>query len=127
MRGTEVVQVTFTIAGRIIPAYAGNRFLRRPDVAHGPDHPRVCGEQDPLFQPSVLPSGSSPRMRGTGPVAERDAIDVRIIPAYAGNSREGPGETEIRADHPRVCGEQRDTSFPFSSSAGSSPRMRGTG
>ena len=72
-------------------------------------------------------NGSSPRMRGTDmPVAAGD-LDVRFIPAHAGN-RQGNGQCICSLlVHPRACGEQILAFLALLALAGSSPRMRGTG
>ena len=96
-------------AGRmqwIIPAYAGNtgRFIPLGFTLW--DHPRVCGEHQQLVK------------------AVRD--EVGIIPAYAGNTSAACRFSTYRWDHPRVCGEHSAPRSIISSTAGSSPRMRGT-
>ena len=70
----------------IIPAYAGNTQPVSPCRQCNRDHPRVCGEHDPLV-PSVCDVlGSSPRMRGTLGRRVVGLCLVGIIPAYAGNT-----------------------------------------
>ena len=65
-------------------------------------------------------------MRGTLLDVFKHPLLDRIIPAYAGNTRQGDLNPRLQADHPRVCGEHhRSTSNP-APTAGSSPRMRGT-
>ena len=49
----------------------------------------------------------------------------RITPAYAGKSNHFAQNCAKIEDHPRVCGEKRTTETPWSSCAGSPPRMRG--
>ena len=49
-----------------------------------------------------------------------------IIPAYAGNTRGLRMMLSRVRDHPRVCGEHSVVPLALESSAGSSPRMRGT-
>ena len=46
-------------------------------------------------------------MRGTGSLSFKCKNKKGIIPAYAGNSREGIELLLSSRDHPRVCGEQR--------------------
>ena len=50
----------------------------------------------------------------------------RFIPACAGNSQALPPQDQALPVHPRVCGEQRPAPAQRYSSAGSSPRVRGT-
>ena len=131
----------------IIPAYAGNTQPVSPCRQCNRDHPRVCGEHDPLV-PSVCDVlGSSPRMRGTlgrrvvglclvgiipayagntCPSTRAKCSTRGIIPAYAGNTRPALARRSIARDHPRVCGEHSESTSIFHLRKGSSPRMRGT-
>ena len=74
----------------------------------------------------VSTAGSSPRMRGTPPWSPRSRGRAGIIPAYAGNTSSGQVLDLTYRDHPRVCGEHLEPSPVQNSTAGSSPRMRGT-
>ena len=109
-----------------IPACAGNSprpSARRPA---GSVHPRVCGELCITISAVIRVVGSSPRVRGTPlarPVRERGE---RFIPACAGNSAESAGRRRNRPVHPRVCGELGSTTICCATTAGSSPRVRGT-
>ena len=117
-------------AGRrngITPACAGNSATagKIPDIYT--DHPRVCGEQK--IQPVLLALqiGSPPRVRGTGSfLAVRQGCH-RITPACAGNSYLRCAANDTIADHPRVCGEQFFSNAFCTATAGSPPRVRGTG
>ena len=71
-------------------------------------------------------AGSSPRMRGTRFRRQRPCNPLRIIPAYAGNTRCRLSPRVLDWDHPRVCGEHNSISLLSLSLSGSSPRMRGT-
>ena len=112
---------------RIIPACAGNRRKLGQAGSGVSDHPRVCGEQRCGPPGAATTSGSSPRVRGTvcAPGVLRRAH--RIIPACAGNRLPGAAPADERADHPRVCGEQKRTTGWVQVVDGSSPRVRGTG
>ena len=126
VRGTGLASRSTVRALRFIPAGAGNggRSARRDDEAAV--HPRGCGERFTTSRFSVPKSGSSPRVRGTGPVSRPHVRNERFIPAGAGN---GPARLPtIRgpAVHPRGCGERRpDLPTPVCK-CGSSPRVRGT-
>ena len=91
-----------------------------------PVHPRVCGEQHLSFNSTLITRGSSPRVRGTGIECFALYADPRFIPACAGNSGNTLGFDNVRAVHPRVCGEQSGTVWRSLSGIGSSPRVRGT-
>ena len=86
----------------------------------------MCGEQIYSAQRYNYPSGSSPRVRGTGYWTRKGSEICRFIPACAGNSI----AIEIVAlgvpVHPRVCGEQRADLLAQRRRNGSSPRVRGT-
>ena len=71
---------------RFIPAGAGNTY-RGPLV--GPliaVHPRRCGEHPCRIRCVDANSGSSPQVRGTLLLVPSGDIEVRFIPAGAGNT-----------------------------------------
>ena len=72
---------------RFIPACAGNSPTTAALGARSPVHPRVCGELETFEFEGVAVTGSSPRVRGTPPLARADEVFGRFIPACAGNSR----------------------------------------
>ena len=65
-------------------------------------------------------------MRGTPPVVLSIVVWTRIIPAHAGNSRDGHRPATVGSDHPRACGELGLIEAAAPIDVGSSPRMRGT-
>ena len=133
---------------RFIPAPAGNSSTGPRPCGGRSVHPRACGEQSSLSLTQYGASGSSPRLRGTVSIAYsihiascfgssprlRGTVDEpgtgtvrgRFIPAPAGNSHPGGGFVVPMAVHPRACGEQLVWPANWSSSFGSSPRLRGT-
>ena len=90
------------------------------------DHPRVGGEHVGSCKLCGVMIGSSPRGRGTPPGTEDLRRQVRIIPAWAGNTAVVMSRIEELADHPRVGGEHGPHRVPRACQAGSSPRGRGT-
>ena len=94
-------------------------FLR-----HG-DHPRVCGEKDPVFPGLLLHLGSPPRVRGKEFWGCCCAGCHRITPACAGKSCNLSGVLCQFRDHPRVCGEKSGKLSLAHRSKGSPPRVRG--
>ena len=90
------------------------------------DHPRVCGEHHRHDDAGQILRGSSPRMRGTPVPLLHARLALRIIPAYAGNTRSPMRSVSRCRDHPRVCGEHPMLFDTFVTTVGSSPRMRGT-
>ncbi len=85
-RGTRSPAQELVPFQRIIPAWAGNTPDARRSARRNTDHPRVGGEHR-SGRSCISPlSGSSPRGRGTPKLTKADAINVRIIPAWAGNT-----------------------------------------
>ena len=126
MRGTRVQMVRRDYLLGIIPAYAGNTFEDFLHLLFLGDHPRVCGEHPMQQLGHERAPGSSPRMRGTRGRRIRHRLQRRIIPAYAGNTRNQRKGQRPSWDHPRVCGEHLFCDAQFVLFPGSSPRMRGT-
>ena len=104
-RGAQVVAEPRPQEQGIIPAYAGStRFWcrRRPREW---DHPRIRGEhadRDTLHRGDA---GSSPHTRGAPRPLTPLLLGSRIIPAYAGSTREDQQKIRTRRDHPRIRGE----------------------
>ena len=146
LRGTLASTVIPAGPHRFIPAPAGNtgyglRYLLRAAV-----HPRACGEHARDSYPSIVSSGSSPRLgehgprgvavmivsgssprlRGTPPVAELRMGLLRFIPAPAGNTSTCAVWACAIAVHPRACGEHACWTPAVPLASGSSPRLRGT-
>ena len=65
-------------------------------------------------------------MRGTLKNADMWDAELRIIPAYAGNTLRLSPFPDTSKDHPRVCGEHGFDGAYSTIKKGSSPRMRGT-
>ena len=89
------------------------------------DHPRVCGEKDPLTVMVAVIWGSPPRMRGKEQRGHEGGRRPGITPAYAGKSTSRCARRRRPRDHPRVCGEKRNRCGRLYRGAGSPPRMRG--
>ena len=109
----------------ITPACAGKRFVWFGLTPDGQDHPRVCGEKDPVFPGLLLHLGSPPRVRGKEFWGCCCAGCHRITPACAGKSCNLSGVLCQFRDHPRVCGEKTAIHLSAASSSGSPPRVRG--
>ncbi len=126
-RGTVTKQEWQFLHKRFIPAWAGNRIMRKlpPNVCSV--HPRVGGEQWNPAKPVYVVNGSSPRGRGTAVPLASDPLYKRFIPAWAGNRLGLVPYKDGNAVHPRVGGEQFLIGFPERCFSGSSPRGRGTG
>ena len=126
MRGTRRLHHSGRRRRRIIPAHAGNTAASREAPGTWPDHPRACGEHEPIKAGTAAHAGSSPRMRGTHASRARYGGKNRIIPAHAGNTRKVLARLIVRTDHPRACGEHVMRVIVCPGDSGSSPRMRGT-
>ena len=127
VRGTGVAVENLRRAYRFIPARAGNRTEDRGSPHVTSVHPRACGEQNDSAPRRESRIGSSPRVRGTGPLGLHGPHRRRFIPARAGNR---PHESLTNTGypvHPRACGEQPVVRPLSSTHIGSSPRVRGTG
>ena len=125
-RGTLVHRVHMCPHGRFIPTRAGNtsRASRTPTVC--PVHPHASGEHAAAWPSLGLQTGSSPRERGTPRVRQVSRFCQRFIPTRAGNTT---GDAMCGAGgsvHPHASGEHARCSVQARSSAGSSPRERGT-
>ena len=105
-RGTPFLCLWLGLFGRFIPAWAGN----------------TCAEHSGAW----YVTGSSPRGRGTPVRPCPFGVDRRFIPASAGNTTPPDRHPRRASVHPRVGGEHRDGPRAAPSSAGSSPRGRGT-
>ena len=147
VRGTRVVRADGQVGGRFIPACAGNSGIPRGSADRPSVHPRVCGELKRGRPSPPANAGSSPRVRGTRPMASTGLRRSRFIPACAGNSSSAAAKrTNLAGSSPRVRGtraevEDAPAALRFipacagnspssgactSTGAGSSPRVRGT-
>ena len=127
VRGTVCPREFLLPRRRFIPACAGNSFSCAIDLDVDPVHPRVCGEQPHAEGFCLDRIGSSPRVRGTGPLGCVREDLVRFIPACAGNRFFQVILDRVQTVHPRVCGEQPCFTRRSIQRFGSSPRVRGTG
>ena len=145
-RGTRIVKNFKLRCIRITPAYAGNTSYSPLKPAGCKDHPRIRGEHPHSCCPSA-PGKDHPRIRGEHPMPQKrlslflgspphtrgtrlrkkeKSLQVRITPAYAGNtSKEGRKIWEVQ-DHPRIRGEHLSCRLFYSLVEGSPPHTRGT-
>ncbi len=91
---------------RFIPACAGNSAKEERCCRILAVHPRVCGELVYASYGAKTEIGSSPRVRGTLGIHQRQRSRLQV--------------------HPRVCGELSSSTRRERNDAGSSPRVRGT-
>ena len=86
MRGKRSVRVLLQQRVGITPADAGKTDRSPRNPVEPPDHPRGCGENDPIFALTVADEGSPPRMRGKRNPTYEDFGEDRITPADAGKT-----------------------------------------
>ena len=72
-----------------------------------------------------MDAGSSPRVRGKRWILRASCTTLGLIPACAGKTHVGGARGGGFGAHPRVCGENSQTSSCTSWYSGSSPRVRG--
>ena len=125
-RGTHDHFLVSFVAGRFIPAYAGNAPGSRPAPDPLTVHPRIRGERIVALLVLAACAGSSPHTRGTLRGRLVAMACPRFIPAYAGNARSPRSVETPRAVHPRIRGERNDPIEPDAGRYGSSPHTRGT-
>ena len=125
-RGTLSNEETAIVARRIIPARAGNTAETLSLAIRETDHPRASGEHWNFHWLGRRLSGSSPRERGTQQQLRWVIGEQRIIPARAGNTLPDYNGQRLEPDHPRASGEHQGGRGLDSTTAGSSPRERGT-
>ena len=111
---------------RAIPAWAGNATDRASRRTPATGHPRVGGERACHRPPRRCPAGPSPRGRGTLDTLALDEVDLRAIPAWAGNAINWVSSSTPKAGHPRVGGERETELLIVLAFYGPSPRGRGT-
>ena len=105
VRGTSML-ISHPDGGiRFIPACAGNILKTSRGFPHPSVHPRMCGEHGGQQARDITLDGSSPHVRGTHFVAVYSCIDIRFIPACAGNTAVQSRMSIPWSVHPRMCGE----------------------
>ena len=120
----SLLRQAFRLPG-LIPAWAGKTFSPAASISAARAHPRVGGENVLSCGKHFGCQGSSPRGRGKREYAADREARGRLIPAWAGKTGDVPSHRKVRRAHPRVGGENGDTSRPSRAAAGSSPRGRG--
>ena len=110
-RGTlRICQIIVAIV-RFIPAWAGNMRSAGLWTALQTVHPRVGGEHRRPGRKVGICGGSSPRGRGTFDCREDCFVNIRFIPAWAGNIGVQLASRILPPVHPRVGGEHTSHSL----------------
>ena len=104
MRGKPEKIIFPLVESRIIPAHAGQTSARARATSSDSDHPRACGANVALARGHLHGHGSSPRMRGKRFRLARLLVQLRIIPAHAGQTMAFWSLLTSTPDHPRACG-----------------------
>ena len=109
----------------LIPACAGKTCSVPRKSSTPRAHPRVCGENHPVYRRPSPHWGSSPRVRGKLGHTVLGDVAQRLIPACAGKTLGTRNRLTQNEAHPRVCGENSGVFAISLCRAGSSPRVRG--
>ena len=124
-RGKRVSTCLGPLEWRLIPAWAGKTGQARLHGGRASAHPRVGGENYPRKIASRNTPGSSPRGRGKLGGLHGLGGRGRLIPAWAGKTRQATKRAQPSKAHPRVGGENKAVSTLARKHVGSSPRGRG--
>ena len=126
-RGRGKLSVDPELGDRVglIPAWAGKTEVAKCHGLKIQAHPRVGGENETSPDAQHRAGGSSPRGRGKLARTKRRCGRERLIPAWAGKTREFTDSPGVWGAHPRVGGENRNYPNYRPRSLGSSPRGRG--
>ena len=125
MRGKQNKHFKRARDSRITPAYAGKTTPVPQTATACRDHPRVCGENQIQTTDRGKGQGSPPRMRGKLSFCPPVIRPAGITPADAGKTYRKTCRFCINQDHPRGCGENKNTGRRRIERLGSPPRMRG--
>ena len=125
-RGTLFCDGMGLVAGRFIPARAGNTWAAGSAGWPRAVHPRSRGEHSKHDSSAAILAGSSPLARGTPRCRAAPAPLKRFIPARAGNTASARGSFSRSPVHPRSRGEHTAFLRAGGSRSGSSPLARGT-
>ena len=125
-RGTVKTKIADILIARITPACAGNSTSSQSTGVSVGDHPRLRGEQ--IFMAFMRPAraGSPPLARGTVVNVGGLCDNGGITPACAGNRSWTCKKSGCQRDHPRLRGEQCETTTLTLPITGSPPLARGT-
>ena len=125
MRGKDVELFALFVHHGITPACAGKRGFRSNLPACPRDHPRMCGEKQMYFATTASCQGSPPHVRGKAGRYWATRRRTGITPACAGKRLSCSCRASQSWDHPRMCGEKKNTFRKLKASTGSPPHVRG--
>ena len=124
-RGKPTSARPASLSPRLIPAHAGKTDGGIQTAVARKAHPRSRGENAGAGAGIAAMSGSSPLTRGKPSRSQRNAGQIRLIPAHAGKTSPGQGRPRWCAAHPRSRGENWMTYNVAQWVRGSSPLTRG--
>ena len=124
-RGKPTSARPASLSPRLIPAHAGKTDGGIQTAVARKAHPRSRGENAGAGAGIAAMSGSSPLTRGKPSRSQRNAGQIRLIPAHAGKTSPGQGRPRWCAAHPRSRGENRREVSETLARSGSSPLTRG--
>ena len=125
VRGNLHFDYPLVIAGRSIPACAGEPAHPQAGTQPLAVYPRVCGGTPLRMATIQMRVGLSPRVRGNPDGQVSAAQWLRSIPACAGEPPSSRGGFPTRRVYPRVCGGTVAIKYPDGLWHGLSPRVRG--
>ena len=112
-------------ADGLSPRVRGNQTAPGRASRPGPVYPRVCGGTTTGQYVGVVGDGLSPRVRGNHRVRGKRPLQLRSIPACAGEPTQSWSRLRGLRVYPRVCGGTRDACSKSEGTCGLSPRVRG--
>ena len=124
-RGKLVSSVGNPIQRGLIPAHAGKTGSAFGVVVTFGAHPRSRGENVRTHARASWLLGSSPLTRGKLLALSPNENGDRLIPAHAGKTFRGGGQSDSSAAHPRSRGENGQGGDYGCGHGGSSPLTRG--
>ena len=125
VRGKQVRQAHSGWRNRITPAGAGKTASIAVLIASRTDHPRRCGENNAAMVMKPGAPGSPPQVRGKPALTNAVYTADRITPAGAGKTKTPTSAVLLARDHPRRCGENRQSAGRGLREMGSPPQVRG--
>ena len=125
VRGNRVAPAAADELRGSIPACAGEPISLRPKTSNTKVYPRVCGGTSAALRPYASERGLSPRVRGNPHHGQGQTVNVRSIPACAGEPQNRPPRLRGAPVYPRVCGGTVAGRSTAQLWMGLSPRVRG--
>ena len=109
----------------LIPAHAGKTSMTDRSPSKHTAHPRSRGENGAWCGRRVFSMGSSPLTRGKLAPPSGRGHHGGLIPAHAGKTTRGRGQSRSGSAHPRSRGENTGKFMKITTDQGSSPLTRG--